>query len=172
MSDLLAKLKLGTSNQKLIDFPGTTQKVVLRILSQADLQLATFSTERLFKSEKIDVNLVTGNEWDNEKATQILYMALRDPENQDEPIAKSITEFRKALTKDTKDELISEYLTFEKDVSPSPEGLSSDEFDRTVAEVKKKPETIQLKSFSTATLKKLILILAAPPETLPQDKSC
>ena len=167
MSDLLAKLKLGTDNNKLIDFPGTTTKVVLRILSQADLQSATFATERLFKQEKIDVNIVTGNEWDNEKATQILYMALRDPENMDEPIAKSISEFRRALSKETKDALIDEYLAFEKDCSPSPGNLSDEEFDRVVTEVKKKPEAILGKSFSTSMLKKLITFLASPPVNLP-----
>jgi hypothetical protein len=166
MSDLLQKLKLGTDHTKLIDFPGTTQKVVIRILSTADLQMATFNTERLFKAEKIDINIVSANDYDDERATQMLYMALRDPENQDEPIARTITEFRRSITKEIKSALVDEYLTFEKDVSPTPDNLSSEELDRTIAEVKKKPETILTSAISTAMLKKLIIILASPPTNL------
>jgi len=169
MSDLLQKLKLGTDNVKLIDIPGSTQKVALRILSQKDLQQATFNTERLFKAEKIDINMVSANEYDSEKATQILFMSLRDPENLDEPIAKNITEFRSALSKSVKEYIIDEYVTFEKDCNPTPDILSNDEFDKLVSDLKKKPLQINGYSGSTATLKKLIITLASQPVTLPQD---
>jgi hypothetical protein len=169
MSDLLQKLKLGTDHVKLLDFPGTQTKVALRVLSQQDLQLAAFATERLFKSEKIELNMASANEYDQEKATQILFLALRDPEHLDQPVATSITEFRKLLTKDEKEFLIDEYLTFEKDVSPSPETLSGDEFDRVVSDLKKKPDSITSSNFSTAMLKKLITTLASQPALLPQD---
>ena len=169
MSDLLETLKLGTDHVKLINFPGTDKKVAIRILSTHDLQMATFATERLFKSEKIEVNMVSAAEYDAEKAIQILYLALKDPQNLDQSICKNVTEFRKALTKNERDILIDEYITFEKDCSSSLDMLSNEEFDRLVAEVKKKPETIQTNSLSTATLKRLITTLASQPVTLPAD---
>jgi hypothetical protein len=169
MSDLLQKLKLGKDSVKLVNFPGTTQKVALQILSQHELQLATFNTDRLFQTEKITVNMVNADDWDQEKATQILFLALRDPADMEQPIAKNITEFRKALTKDEKEVLIDEYLTFEKDVSPRSETLSDDEFDRVVSDVKKNADSIYSSNFSTNMLKKLVHTLANQPLPLPQD---
>lgn len=168
MSDLLSKIKLGTDNVKLVDWPGTQTKVALKILSQSDLQSATFDTDRLFKTEKIEVSMVNASTYDDEKAVQILYRALRDPAKMTEPVCSTIIEFRKALTRSERDILIDEYLTFEKDVNPASEALSDGELDKVVSEIKKKPEMINGSNYSTASLKKLITILASPAQNLPQ----
>jgi hypothetical protein len=142
MSDILAKLKQGTNHIKLSVFPGTTQAIAFKILSQQDLQDAAFATERLFTSSKIELNLASAQEYDEEKSTQILFRALRDPAKQDETVAPDITTFRKLLTREEKAVLIDEYLTFEKDCSPRSDTLSSEEFDKLVSDLKKKPDSI------------------------------
>jgi hypothetical protein len=166
MSDLLQRIKMGAEATKLMPWPGTDRQILMRILSQADLQEAEFATERLFTSEKISVNLVTSDEYEAERATQTLYRVLRDPEKRTDPICPTITEFRRLLTRREKQVLIDEYLTFEKDVSPRPENLSDDEFDRILAELKKTPDMITSASYSTATLKKLITCLGKELSTL------
>jgi valyl-tRNA synthetase len=156
VSDLLQQLKLGTDNVKLVKFPGTDKEVALRIISQRDHQDAAFSTERLFKQEKIDVNMITAEEYESEKATQLLYRALRDPQKLEEPIAPNITEFRKLLTREEKKLLIDEYLGFESECSPSPENMSDEEFDKVLTALKKNSVETIGNITSMSMLKKLL----------------
>ena len=59
MSDLLSRIKAGSDNVKLTEWPGKADKVLMRILSQQDHQDASFATERHFKSEKIEISMVS-----------------------------------------------------------------------------------------------------------------
>jgi hypothetical protein len=169
MSDILQKLKAGTDNIKIIKWPGTSTDVALRILSQRDQQDALFATERLFKSEKIDVHMVTAEEYENEKTTQILFRALRDPQKIDDSIVANVTEFKTLLSREEKRVLIEEYLLFESECSPSPENLSADEFDKIFTALKKNaPETIGSIT-SSSTLKRLITTLVKQLEISQSD---
>jgi len=168
MSDLLSRLKLGTRATKLVLWPGDTEHVLLRILSQTQRQEATFATEQLFKSAKIELNMVTASEYESEQATQMLYRAVRDPAAPDEPVCPNITEFRKALTADTKRILLDEYVAFEKDISPSPDNLSSEEFDKILSDLKKNPSQTLSNISSISTLKRLCVTMANQPVTLPK----
>ena len=161
---LLARLKAGTANTKILDWPGTNEKVALRILSQQQLQEAAFETERIFKAAKIEIHMLTADEYQNEKATQILYRALRLPSNMTEPIG-TVTEFKSTLSLTEKEYLIKAYNEFEKECSPNPDHLSDVEFDRIVQAVKKNPSMIVGSSYSTDLLKKLITVLASQPAT-------
>jgi hypothetical protein len=171
MSNFLQKLKLGTNNVKMIDWPGTDTKVTLRILSQQQLQEALFDSERLFKVSKIETNLMTAQAYQEEESTQILYRSLRDPINLDEPIAPNITEFRKALTVNEKKILIDEYRSFDAECNPSPDNLSEEDFDRLVADLKKKPEETVSNILSLSIAKRLLLITASAPMRLPKVNS-
>ena len=102
MSGLLDRLKLGTSNIKLVKWPGSDVQVTIRILSQQDIQEAIFATDRLFKSNKIEPSLVTAEEFDNEKQTQVLFRTVRDPEDMEKPICQTVEEFRRSLTREEK----------------------------------------------------------------------
>jgi hypothetical protein len=143
--------------------------VALRLLNQEDHQSAAFATERLFQSEKISISLVTAEEYDSEKATQVLFRALRDPEKLNDPICTSISDFRRMLTRDEKKLLADEYMSFERECSPSPDNLSNDEFDRLVEQVKKTPGETTGSITSISTLRRLVTFLASPPANLPAD---
>ena len=156
MSDLLNKLKAGTDNVKIIKWPGTETDVALRILSQRDHQDAAFATERLYKQEKIDISMVTAEEYESEKATQMLYRALRDPQKLEEPVTATITEFRGLLRIEEKRALVAEYLGFEGECSPSPENLSAEEFDKVFTALKKNATETLGNITSTSTLRRLV----------------
>jgi hypothetical protein len=159
-SNLLSRIKLGTSNAKLVKWPGSEELVSLRILSLQERQEAGFATERHFKTSGIDLNMATATDYDEEKAIQMLWRALKDPK-ENAPLCKDIGGFRCALTREEKTTLIDEYLTFERDCAPSPENLTAEEFDLFVSEVKKTPEEMLSASYSTSMLKKLCKSLAS-----------
>lgn len=169
MSDLLSIFKAGTDNHKLVKWPGTEHPVAIKILSQKDLQDAAFSTERMFKSEKIDVGILTAEEYEVEKSIQILFRCLRDPKNLEEPVAPNIAEFRKALTREERRLLTDEYLGFESECSPAIDGLSKEDFDKLLQDLKKNPQQILSSITDIGMLKKLLLFMANPPVKLPAD---
>lgn len=169
MSSLIEKLKLGTDNTKLIKWPGSDTQVALRIISEQARMEASFATERLFKSEKIENNLMTADQYDTEKVIQILFRALRCPDDLDKPVFPSITEFRKALTREDMRLLIAEYTGFENECSPSPENLSDEDFDKIFREVKKNAATTTSNIGSMSTLRRLIITLVDQPVSSLKD---
>ncbi|MGD0342876.1 MAG: hypothetical protein ABSA76_14330 [Bacteroidales bacterium] len=166
-TNLLAVIKKGTDNNKLIKWPGTDTPVILKILSEQERLDASLATERLFKSEKVEANLMTADQYESEKTIQMLYRALRCPDNLDTPLCPNISQFRKALSREDMKMLITEYLGYESLCSPSPENLSSEDFDRLLQDLKKNATATTTNITSLCTARKLLLILAAPPQVLP-----
>lgn len=170
MSSLIEKLKLGIDNPpKIIKWPGSDVQVALKIISEQARMEASFATERLFKSERIDSNLMTADQYETEKVIQILFRALRCPDDLDKPVFPSITDFRKALTREDMRILIAEYTGFESECSPSPENLSPEEFDKLLLEVKKNAATTTSNISSMSTLRKVIISLVDLPVSSLKD---
>ena len=160
MSELLSKIKTGVKHTKMVLWPGSDQSVMLRILSEQERQEAAFAAERYFVKESVSIHMGTVDEYETEKANQMLWRVLRDPATQGQ-LTKTIAEFRAQITRDERTALVNEYVTFERDVSPSPENMTADEWTAFVEDVKKKPEET-LGSFSSSnTLRKLVTTLAA-----------
>ena len=172
MSDLslLSRIKLGAANTKLVKWPGTDELVTLRVLSIQERQEAAFATERHFKTSGIDVSLATAGDYDEEKSVQLLYRALKAPKD-NVPVAKTIGEFRAALSREEKGALIDEYLTFERDCAPSPDNLTEDEFDKLLTEVKKNAQEMLSASYSTGMLKRLCTSLVNQLATVQSHNS-
>jgi hypothetical protein len=168
MNDL-SNLLAGTENRQLIKWPGTDITVSMRILSDHEIQQATFATERIFAEQKMKYDTIfTADSYQQEKVTQMLYMSLSWPDEPGKKVTATITDFRKALTLDAKNMLSDIYVQFEKDRSPQPETMTQDEFDKLFVDIKKKPDDIIGKFLSCNTLKKLIITLASQPEIFPR----
>jgi len=162
---LIEKLKAGTRNVKAIKFPGTEDDIVMQILSNADIQDAVFAAERRFKGEEMSVASSTLDAYEDERTTQILFRALRDPDNSKKPFSSSADELRKLLTREQKDYLIAEYAAFENECSPRLENLSDDRFNEIWEEIKKKPTA--LNTLSSGMQRRLLLFLVSQQSTSP-----
>jgi hypothetical protein len=156
---LIEKLKAGTRNVKTIKFPGTEDDITLQILSNADYQDAVFAAERRFKGEEMPVASSTLDAYTDERTTQILFRALRDPDNNKKPFTASADELRKLLTKEQKEYLVSEYDAFEDECSPRFETLTDEKFNELWDEVKKKPTALNI--LSSGMQKRLLQFLAS-----------
>lgn len=161
---LIEKLKAGKRNIKIIRFPGTDEDIGVTVLSEAEIQDATFETERLFKENGIEISASTLNTYNSELATRILFRVLVDvnkkmSDGQPEQFFNSIIEFKKLLTRDAKGILIEEYNAFEDECSPSPLKMGDDDFERLFESLKKNPKVIG-RDLSFRMLKGLIIYLA------------
>jgi hypothetical protein len=162
---LLAKLKGGSRNVSIVAFPGRPEdKIALRVLSGQELQAAVFDAERRFKTEEIEIVPTTLEALEDERTTQLLFRALRNPDDPAEPYAESAEEIRKLLSREEKGLLASAYNEFERDCSPRIASLSEGEFEGIWQELKKNPGT-DLSSFSSGTLRRLLLYSVSRPST-------
>ena len=135
MSDLLEKLKLGSQNSKLVDWPGTNEKVRMRIANEYDMSLATVEADRFFKERIIGTpNLQAYLDY---KKAYRLYLMLSDPAT-DKPITPTFNEFYPLLTQDIQDDLEIQSNAFQDECSPDPDLLTPDQLKSQYQEVKKK----------------------------------
>ncbi|KAF0145119.1 MAG: Uncharacterized protein FD156_1230 [Nitrospirae bacterium] len=155
---LLEKLKAGKKNKNTIKFPGTDQDIIISVLSEADIQAAHFESERLFKKNGIEVSMSTVDAYEAEKTTQILFRACSDTDGK--PLSKTVDEFRSQILKAEKDILVDEYNSLEQECSPNPEKISTEDMEKIIDEVKKRPEMIGSVS-NIVIARKLIVSLAS-----------
>jgi hypothetical protein len=159
----LAALKAGTNNRKTVKFPGTDQDVVMRVLSNAEVQEAEFGTEKHFRQQGIQYYEATVEAYEKEKTVRMLHSALRDPEDETKTFAASVAELRAMTTQAEKDALVMELNDFMAECSPDMEALSEEEFGEIVEMVKKRPEETVSSLSSMSLLRRLAISLASRP---------
>lgn len=161
---LLEKIKAGKRNIKTIAFPGTDREICLQVLTNHETQEAVFATENYFKRVQIEITATTLDAYEDERVTQILFRALKDPEDIKNSITKDADELRRLLTKEDKELLLQLYTEYERECSPNFTQMSDNEFETLWEDLKKNP--IMLSSVSNiGMLKRLLLYLASAPET-------
>jgi hypothetical protein len=166
---LLAKLKAGKRNTNTIKFPGTDSDVALRILTEAERQESVFAAENHFKKKKIEYSVATSDEMEMETDTQILFRALRNPDNLSKSLAGSADELRGMIEENEKQILISQYIAFEQECSPNPKQLDAEELDSLIEGVKKNPEMIIGSVSNIVIARQLITILVKQLAISPKD---
>jgi hypothetical protein len=137
--------------------------VTLRILSKGELQEATFAATRRFKAQDIEVAFYTVEAFKDEETMQILYRALSDSDGN--PVKSSVDQFRAAVFTDELTELAKAYQDFEAEVSPSLDQMNEADFDKFLADLKKKPDAMLGCVHSTAFAKRLVRSLVDQPPT-------
>jgi hypothetical protein len=165
---LLEKLKAGKRNVRELPFPGTEQTVILQVLNSQDLQDAIFAAERRFKGAEMETSGTAYDAYQAERATQILFRALRDPEDPKKPLAATADEMRKLLQNEETELLLKEYLDFERECSPNILKMTDEDFEALWEDIKKNP-LLSSSSLSSAALRGLITFLASRPAKSQTD---
>jgi len=155
----LARLKAGKRNTKVVAFPGSDDQVALRPLTLAERQAAVFAAEGVFQSAGVKFDVATSDAYADEVSTQVLALALRDPDDPDKSFASSADELRRNLSLDEKTALIELYNEFEEDCSPRLGEVTDEEFKSLLSEVKKSPESLNF--LNSSTLRRLALSLVS-----------
>lgn len=158
----LDKIRAGIRNQTEIFWPGTQEKVRLRVLSKEEILLAIAAAQSRFDFLKIPIAFHTVEAFEDEKTIQMLYRALSDAEN-GKPLSPSVDVFRATVTKDEASELVQAYEAWEAEVSPNSERMDDAQFASFYEALKKKPEEIAGCVSSIALARRLLVSLASPP---------
>lgn len=164
--DLLARLKASRSATKKVTLPGTDIEFTLRVATCAELQEATFATEKHFREQGADPNSsILAQSFAHEENIQILTMVAMEAANKTKPAFRDADECRIALSDDQRDYLAAAYKELETQVSPNLDGLDDAGIAAMAEEVKKNPDGPLSRFLSTYTLRRLVRCLAVPPPT-------
>lgn len=146
---LLEKLKAGIKNSKEIIFHDASLR--MRILSEAELQQCRIDAQAYAAKKGMDEETLYG-----EIAVRQLYISLTDIDNN--KITDSLENFRSGITRVEKEYFIDEYLSLEKEGSPSLSAINQAEFDSILIELKKSPNLVLNRS-NINLLRRLIRFL-------------
>jgi hypothetical protein len=160
VSELLNKLKASGGAVRAVQLRDVT--LGLRILNDQDYLDAGCAALEEMKSRGIEFGMASADLFEAEKASQLLVLALVDPEN-GKPLAGIAKQVRSAFSSAEKQWLIQQYLDHEREWSPSERTMTPEQFAELVETVKKTPETALSIDSSSATLRRLLLTLASPP---------
>lgn len=175
MADLFAVLKAGKTRVKVIKFPGTEEDIGITVLTENEMQEASFAAEALFKSKEIEVKAATVQAYASELNSQMLYRALVNPAKRGadglcERFFKSAEELKSLLNRGVKDILVSEYNAFEDETNPEILNLTDENLALLGETVKKRPDFLNSLSFRTLSL--LTVYLVSRHVTSPGDSGC
>jgi hypothetical protein len=170
---LLERIKAGRKNTVTVrmcepDLSGDFGKntTTVRLLTTQDVLDATLAADRIFADAGVTVSLQNIKVYEAEKDVQNLYRACTDEDGQ--PLAANITEFRKLLTVVDKERLIDAYNKLDTESNPSVSTMSAADFDILVETIKKNPSTVSNVS-NIVTLRRLVLFLASEQSNSQKD---
>lgn len=158
--NLLEKIKAGSNLKKTIKWPGTDEKIQIRLSNDKDSLESTLAADDIFSNTKIGIENLDA--YRSEKETQLLFRCILDSDGK--PIFKNITLFRDVLTTDIKDVLAEEIAVFEEENNPNPDTMSDAEFDKLKLEVKKNAIQAVSNITNINTVKKLLVSLINQPQ--------
>ena len=140
----LQRLKQGKKNNKLVNFPGTEEKVALVILPSNELSDAAIKAEDYIKSR----NITDDNDKNIVNQAQVVYRALRDKDDVNKKLADSFDEFFSTLDYTEIQYFMVEYSLLTTESSPFLNAVNEETFDT----LKKTLEKIQLSDLSGPSL--------------------
>jgi hypothetical protein len=121
---LLHKIKNGKKNVKTIEFPGSTTKVALVILSSNELTEAKVAADAYIAEKKI-----TGDTYvDMAFQQEIVFRALREIGNTDNKLAEDISEIRELEVNELA-YLQVQYNLFQSENSPFLSSVTEEQFE-------------------------------------------
>ncbi len=140
----LQKIKQGKKNYKVVDYPGTEEKVALVILSSNEMLEARLSSDQFIEDKKI-----TDEDYKSLTLQQhIVYYALRDKDNRDKKLAHNFDDFIENVDNQEVQYFFVEYSLLSTETSPFLDAVD----EKTFEQLKKTLEKIKLKDLNGPSL--------------------
>lgn len=173
-SPLVKLMGTGQRPMRTVDFPGERGKGVavgIWNLLQYETQQARLDAVKWIQEVcKVPDSalLADASLADEETKNQLLFRALRDPQNPSAPFASTVNELRTLLTPDERDALYTQYLDFVDERSPLRKLKSAEEIDQIVTALGKEGSVGKtfLAYYDSVSLRSICLILAERCVTL------
>jgi hypothetical protein len=154
---MLESLQKGLDNHRDCHWPGKPEFVFALVpLSCTELQEANAGAEARFRELGTELGLFTADDFGSELHTQVLAMAIRDPNDHGKRLFAEAAELRDNLTPDERTLLTDEFIELQDQTNPMPEEMAPETFDAIDLLLKKKAES-QLRSLGSRMLTRFLL---------------
>jgi hypothetical protein len=125
MSNLLQRIKSGKKNHKIIDFPGTEEKVAIVTLSSNQTEACKIKAEDYIKLFKIEDETYK----DMVLQRHLVYEFLRDSNDLDKRVATTFDELSNLLDVTEIVYFVTQYNLFSQESSPFLASVSEEQFE-------------------------------------------
>tara|TARA_R110002051_G_scaffold20381_2_gene55703 strand:+ start:1668 stop:2210 length:543 start_codon:yes stop_codon:yes gene_type:complete len=169
----LDKLKQGTEYKKTFPVPkgltaGQDLSVVLRVLSDGEIERAKIDAQKAFDSEGLELSESTIEILEMDRTIRQVYLAAADTSGQ--PLAPTYAAFKGSIVAEFREWLCENYLSTQRTFSPMFNDMDGEDFNDLIKNVKKKPSATIADIYDIEFLKKVIITLAKPRKTSQRDK--
>lgn len=164
---LVDRVYAGKRNYRLIKWPGSPERMKMRILGRGEILEAQKAAHEHFKLLEMSPDELHNVEpFEDEKTVQVLYRCLSSAEGEDEgkPVADGIDAFRMSLNRLDQNALVHEYELLEDECAPNVDRMSEKQLESFIDTLKKKPEETLSSVRDIAFARRLLRSLANPPQ--------
>jgi hypothetical protein len=161
---LIERLRKGTDHSKELHWPGSDERIVMRVLSCTELQEAQSAATVRWDELKLELNLYTSDDYYSELTTQLLARSMRTLEDTEVRLFPDASELRSLITPDERSLLASEYIEIQQYANPDVSDLNPQTLELIRQAVKKK-DVMVLSAFGSSMLAIYIIGMESPPES-------
>jgi hypothetical protein len=169
---MLERLRKGTDNERICQWPGTEDKESrfrLVPLTCAELQDAYAAAVKRWTELELKVDLYTADDFNSEVHVQIIARSMRTMDDRLLTLFVSGEELRDKITADERHEIVTEYLALVQESDPDPAAMSPEVIEQ-IDELVKKKDAATLSGFSSLILSSYIVGMASQSSSSPTGK--
>lgn len=150
--DILTRLSGSHSARRRVTVMGAT--IALRVLTEKDYAECGLAAHAEFGKD--DITATNVDLFEACKSNHLLARAVLDPAT-GQPVFRDAQHLAEVLARPVRQQLIAEYLAFEREYSPAH--VTEEDLEKIIEEVKKKPELMLSLDLDSASLRRLGRIL-------------
>lgn len=122
---ILQKIKSGKNNYKLVDFPGTDEKIAIVILSSSQTEICKLKTE-----EYIVKHIITDETYkDMVLQRHLSYEFMRDKDDRNKKVVDNVDEVGELLDISELAYMVTQYNLFSQENSPFLNAVNTEQFE-------------------------------------------
>ncbi len=161
---LIERLRKGTAHSKEINWPGSDDRLIMRVLSCDGVQEAQSGAVARWDKLGLELNLYTSDDYYSEQMIQLLARSMHRLDAPGERLFPDVAELRGLISPDERSLLASEYIEIQEHANPDVANINPQTIELLKQAVKKK-DAVALSAFGSSMLAIFIIGMESLPES-------
>lgn len=161
---LIERLRKGTDHSKEIHWPGSEERLIMRVLSCDAVQEAQSGAVARWDELGLELTLYTCDDYYSELQLQLLARSMRQLDRPDDRLFPEVADLRGLITPDERSLLASEYIEIQEHANPDIANVTPETIELLKQAVKKK-DVVVLSGFGSSMLAIYIIGMESQPES-------
>lgn len=161
---LIERLRKGTAHSKEINWPGSNERLIMRVLSCDGVQEAQSAAVKRWGDLGLELNLYTSDDYYSEQMIQLLARSMNRVDAPNTRLFPDAGDLRSLISPDERSLLASEYIEIQEHANPDVANINPQTIELLRQAVKKK-DAVALSAFGSSMLAIYIIGMESPPES-------